>query len=167
MPQSGSPQSSSSLNVIFRPSPREPFLGLKGSNCVEGASLLQEPSVTGIKETLKAILATILAFFLCCLLSRVSRLLSNLSLVVRGRDLLSLQLQLVRDGFTQSNRKNEKEKMRRRKLGCRDRADKVAMIGANALTILETDGKYDGGDARQLVIDGERDSEKGRSHVIG
>jgi len=59
----------------------------------------------------------------------------------RERSALSLQLQLVRDGFTQSNRKNEKEKMRRGKLGYRDRADKVAMIGANVLTILEINGK--------------------------
>ena len=51
--------------------------------------------------------------------------------------------------------------MRRGKLGCCDRADKVAMISAIVLTILEIDGKYDGGDARQLAIDGECDSEKG------
>ena len=79
-----------SLNVVFRPSPREPFLGLKGSNCAEGASLLQEPSVTGIKEPLKMILATIYSSS-AALLSRVSRLPSNLSLVVRGRDLHSIQ----------------------------------------------------------------------------
>ena len=95
---------------VFRSSHREPFLGLKGSNCAEGASLLQEPFVTGVKEALKAILATILAFFLCCLLSRVSRLpFESLTGCPRERSALSLQLQLVRDGF------NPTERTKRRK----------------------------------------------------
>lgn len=42
----------------------------------------------------------------------------------------------------QSNRKNETEKRRRGKLGLIDRADKVAMIGAKVLIILEINGRY-------------------------
>jgi hypothetical protein len=41
-----------------------------------------------------------------------------------------------------SNRKNETEKRRKGKLGLIDRADKVAMIGAKVLMILEINGKY-------------------------
>jgi hypothetical protein len=42
--------------------------------------------------------------------------------------------------------------MRRGKFSYSDRADKVAMIGANVLMILEINGKYDGGE--QLVLVG-------------
>jgi hypothetical protein len=43
---------------------------------------------------------------------------------------------------SQSTRKNQTEKRRRGKLGLIDRADKVAMIGAKVLVILEINGKY-------------------------
>jgi hypothetical protein len=43
---------------------------------------------------------------------------------------------------SQSIRKNQTEKRRRGKLGLIDRADKVAMIGAKVLVILEINGKY-------------------------
>jgi hypothetical protein len=43
---------------------------------------------------------------------------------------------------SQSTRKNQTEKRRRGKLGLIDSADKVAMIGAKVLVILEIDGKY-------------------------
>jgi hypothetical protein len=42
----------------------------------------------------------------------------------------------------QSNRKNQTEKRRRGKLGLLDRADKVAMIAAKVLVILEINGRY-------------------------
>jgi hypothetical protein len=42
----------------------------------------------------------------------------------------------------QSNRKNQTERKRKRKLDLIDRADKVAMIGAKILVILEINGKY-------------------------
>ena len=42
----------------------------------------------------------------------------------------------------QSNRKNQTERKRRGKLGLINRADKVAMIGANVLVIIEINGKY-------------------------
>ena len=42
----------------------------------------------------------------------------------------------------QSNKKNETEKRRRGKLSLIDRADRVAMIGAKVLVILEINGKY-------------------------
>src|SRR5438045_3976697 len=41
-----------------------------------------------------------------------------------------------------SHRKNQTEKKRRGKLGLFNRADKLAMIGANVLVILEINGKY-------------------------
>lgn len=42
----------------------------------------------------------------------------------------------------QSDRKNQREKMYRGKLGLVDRAEKIAMLGAKVLVILEINGKY-------------------------
>jgi hypothetical protein len=42
----------------------------------------------------------------------------------------------------QSKTKNEKEKMRRGKLSLIDRADKVAMVSAKVLLIVEINGRY-------------------------
>ena len=42
----------------------------------------------------------------------------------------------------QSKTKNEKEKMRRGKLSFVDRADKVAMVSAKVLLIVEINGRY-------------------------
>ena len=42
----------------------------------------------------------------------------------------------------QSDRKNQREKIYRGKLGAVNRADKVAILGAKVLEILEINGKY-------------------------
>jgi hypothetical protein len=43
---------------------------------------------------------------------------------------------------SQSNRKSQTERKRKGKLGLINRADKVVMIGAKVLIILEINGKY-------------------------
>jgi hypothetical protein len=96
----------------------------------------------GIEEGLKTILAIILAFpsSATCLLSRASYF-SSISFSSRPREIFYFFAAII-IAFFQSNKKNQTKRKRKKKLSLINRADKVAMIGANVLVIIEINGKY-------------------------